>query len=70
MDKVKLEFTFKGRKNTYFRRVDVFGKPLVTTNVNSAKLIKESEVPAIIKKIIMEYGKESITDVKPIKNEG
>ena len=67
MSKVKLEFTFKGRKNTYFRRIDVFGKPLVTTNVNSAKLIKEGDVLAILKKMIMEYGKESITDVKPIK---
>jgi hypothetical protein len=67
MSKVKLEFTFKGRKNTYFRRIDVFGKPLVTTNVNSAKLIKEGDVSAILKKMIMEYGKESITDVKPIK---
>lgn len=70
MDKVKLEFTFKGRKNTYFRRIDLFGKPLITTNVNSAKLIKESEVPAILKKMIKEYGKDNITDIKPIKNEG
>jgi hypothetical protein len=67
MSKVKLEFTFKGRKNTYFRRMDIFGKPLITTNVNSAKLIKEGDVLAILKKMIMEYGKESITDVKPIK---
>lgn len=67
MDKIRLEFTFKGRKNTYFRRIDVFGKPLTTTNINSAKLIKESEVPSILKLIIKEYGKESITDVKPIK---
>jgi hypothetical protein len=67
MSKVKLEFTFKGIKNTYFRRMDIFGKPLITTNVNSAKLIKEGDVPAILKKMIMEYGKESITDVKPIK---
>ena len=70
MDKVKLEFTFKGRKNTYFRRIDLFGNPLITTNVNSAKLIKESEVPAILKKMIKEYGKDNITDIKPIKNEG
>lgn len=70
MDKIKLEFTFKGRKNTYFRRIDLFGKPLITTNVNSAKLIKESEIPAILKKMIKEYGKENITDIKPIKNEG
>lgn len=70
MDKIKLEFTFKGRKNTYFRRIDLFGKPLITTNVNSAKLIKESEVPTILKKMIKEYGKDNITDIKPIKNEG
>ena len=67
MDKIRLEFTFKGRKNTYFRRIDVFGKPLTTTNINSAKLIKESEIPSILKLMINEYGKESITDVKPIK---
>ena len=70
MDKIKLEFTFKGRKNTYIRRIDLFGKPLITTNVNSAKLIKESEVPTILKKMIKEYGKDNITDIKPIKNEG
>ena len=67
MDKIRLEFTFKGRKNPYFRRIDVFGKPLTTTNINSAKLIKESEIPSILKLMIKEYGKESITDVKPIK---
>lgn len=68
MGKVKLEFTLKGRKNTYFRRMDVFGKPITTTNKNSARLIKEDDVPAIIKKLIIEYGKESIRDIKQIKN--
>ena len=68
MDKVKLEFTFKGRKNTYFRRIDVFGKPVTTNNKNSARLIKEDDVPTIIKKLIIEYGKDSIRDIKPIKD--
>lgn len=67
MDKVKLSFTLNGRKNTFFRRFDLFGKPLITTNVNSARNVKESDVSNILKKLINEYGKDNIKDVKPIK---
>lgn len=67
MDKVILEFTLNGRKNTYFRRIDIFNKPLTTTNINSAKNIKESEVKNIIKLLIMQYGKNNIKDIKQIK---
>ena len=49
MDKVILEFTFNGRKNTYLRRIDIFGKPVTNTNKSSAKGIKEKEVPQYIK---------------------
>ena len=63
MDKVILEFTFNGRKNTYLRRVDIFGKPVTTTNKHSAKLVKEKEVPQYIKKLYQYYGKDNIKDI-------
>lgn len=69
MNKVKLEFTLNGRKNTYFRRLDNYNKPLTTTNINSARLIKESEVPNIVKRLIIEYGKNNIKDIKKLKDE-
>lgn len=63
MDKVILEFTFNGRKNTYLRRIDIFGKPITTTNKSSAKGIKEKEVPQYIKKLYQYYGKDNIKDI-------
>lgn len=67
MEKVKLSFTLNGRKNTYLRRMDIYGKLLTTTNINSARGIKENELPLYIKKLYLEYGKENIQDIKPIK---
>lgn len=67
MDKVKLSFTLNGRKNTYLRRMDIYGKPLTTTNINSARAVKENEVPQYIKKLYLEYGKENVQDITPIK---
>lgn len=69
MNKVKLGFTLNGRKNTYFRRMDIYGKPLTTTNINSARSIKENEVPQYIKRLIKEYGKDNIKDVNVIKED-
>jgi hypothetical protein len=67
MDKVKLEFTLNGRKNTYLRRFDMYGKPLTTTNINSAKGIKENDIKNIIIKLYKEYGKDNVKDVNIIK---
>ena len=67
MDKVKLSFTLNGRKNTYLRRMDIYGKPLTTTNINSARGIKENEVPQYIKKLYLEYGKNNVQDINIIK---
>lgn len=67
MNKVKLEFTLNGRKNTYFRRMDIYGKPLTTTNINSARSVKENEVKQYIKKLYLEYGKDNIQDINIIK---
>lgn len=69
MNKVKLSFTLNGRKNTYLRRMDIYGKPLTTTNINSARAIKENEVPQYIKRLIKEYGKDNIKDVNVIKED-
>lgn len=66
MEKVKLEFTLNGRKNTYFRRFDMYGKPLTTTNINSARYIKLTEVKGVIKTLIIEYGKNNVKDIKTI----
>jgi hypothetical protein len=69
MNKVILEFTLNGRKHTYLRRIDFYGKPLTTTNIHSAKPIKENEIKRHVNKLIMEYGKNNITDINPIKME-
>lgn len=67
MEKVKLEFTLNGRKKTYLRRMDIYGKPLTTTNINSARGVKENEVPQYIKKLYLEYGKNNVQDINIIK---
>ena len=69
MKKVILEFTLNGHKHTYFRRVDVFGSPVTTTNRNSARKLKENEVPAIVKLLIKEHGKDNVTDINPISGD-
>ena len=69
MNKAKLQFTLNGRKNTYFRRMDIYGKPLTTTNINSARSIKEHEIPQYIKRLIKEYGKDNIKDINIIKED-
>lgn len=69
MKKVILEFTLGGHKHTYYRRTNIFGEVVTTTNKNSAKLIKESEVPTLVKKLITQYGKENVGDIKPIDND-
>jgi hypothetical protein len=67
MKRVILEFTLGGHKHTFYRRTDVFGEVVTTTNKNSAKVIKESDVPGIVKKLITRHGKENVGDVNPIE---
>ena len=69
MDKVILEFTLNGRKHTYYRRTDLYGTPLTTTNVNSAKKVKESDAKGIIAQLIKEHGKNNVTDINLIKED-
>lgn len=69
MDKIILEFTLNGRKKTYYRRTDINGNPLTTTNKNSAKRIKSLKLKDIIKQLIIYYGKNNIKDIKQIKDE-
>ena len=45
----------------------MFGKPLTTTNENNAKLIKEKEILNHIKRLIKEYGEDSIKDIAVVK---
>ena len=69
MNKVIIEFTLNGRKNTYYRRTDLYGTPLITTNVNSAKKVKESDAKGIIAQLIKEHGKNNVTDINLIKED-
>jgi len=39
---------------------------VTTTNINSARKLKESEVPGIVKLLIKEHGKDNVTDINPI----
>lgn len=68
MKKVILEFTLSGHKHTFYRRTNIFGEVVTTTNKNSAKIIKESEIPDIVKKLILQHGKENVDDINPIEN--
>lgn len=70
MRKVILEFTLNGRKHTYFRRLDVYGEAVTTTNKDSAHLIRESDVPGVVKALVAKYGKDNVKDINPIKNDG
>jgi hypothetical protein len=63
MNKVILEFTCKGHKHTFFKRVSIFGEAVTTNNKASARPIKEQEVPGIINKLYKQFGKENVTDV-------
>lgn len=69
MTKGILEFTLNGRKHTYFRRIDLYGKPLTTTNKNSARHVKESDIKSTIALLNQEYGKNNIYDINIIKDE-
>ena len=69
MNKVILEFTLNGRKHTYYRRTDIYGKPITTTNINNAKKIKEINVKNTINLLIKEMGKDNIKDINIIKDE-
>jgi hypothetical protein len=69
MRKVILEFTLKGHKHTYYRRTSIFGEVVTTTNRNSARVFDESETPAIIRKLMTQYGKENVGDIKTIEND-
>ena len=69
MNKVILEFTLNGRKHTYYRRTDIYGKPITTTNINNAKKIKEINVKNTIELLIKEIGKDNIKDINIIKDE-
>jgi hypothetical protein len=63
MKKVILEFTCKGHKHTFFKRVSIFGEAVTTNNKDSARPIKEQDVPGIIKKLVTQFGKENVTDI-------
>lgn len=63
MTKGILEFTFHGHRHTYFRRFNIFGETITTNNPKSAKLIKESQVPIIVKRLQKDYGMEWIKDI-------
>lgn len=70
MKHIILEFTLGGHKHTFYRRTNIFGEVVTTTNVNSAKVLKESDVPGIVKKLIEQHGKENVEDVNLIEKDG
>lgn len=69
MNKVILEFTYKGRKHTYLRRIGLDGDIVTTTNVHSAKRIKESDAKELIKTIYMKLGTDNVKSIRVIKDE-
>ena len=69
MNRGILEFKLNNKKVNYFRRLDVYGKPIITTIKNNAKIIKETNVKDIIKALLITYGKNNINNTKFIKME-
>ena len=65
--KIKLSFTLNNRKNTFLRRMDIYGEPITTTNESMARAFKQKDVPYLLKKLITKYGKENIKDINPKK---
>lgn len=68
MNKVILEFTYKGRKHTYLRRIGMYGDVVTTTNIHSAKQLKEKNVKNVVTTLIAKLGKDNIKDIKVIKD--
>lgn len=64
-----IEFTLNNRKHTYYRRLDIANKPLVTTNINNARKVSKYDVAPIIRKLFKEYGKGNIKDFNLIKDD-
>lgn len=67
MNEVIIEFTYKGRKHTYLRRIGIYGDVVTTTNINSAKKLKKRHVENAIKTIILKLGKDNVGHIKTIK---
>ena len=60
-----LSFTLNGKKNTFLRRLDTFGEPIVTNIRQMARKFNKNDIP---RKLILKYGRENIKDIKPIKD--
>ena len=63
-----LSFTLNGKKNTFLRRLDTFGEPIVTNIRQMARKFNKNDIPSILRKLILKYGRENIKDIKPIKD--
>ena len=63
-----LSFTLNGKKNTFLRRLDTFGEPIVTNIRQMARKFNKNDIPSILRKLILKYGRENIKDIEPIKD--
>lgn len=63
-----LSFTLNGKKNTFLRRLDTFGEPIVTNIRQMARKFNKNDIPSILRKLILKYGRENIKDIKTIKD--
>ena len=63
-----LSFTLNGKKNTFLRRLDTFGEPIVTNIRQMARKFNKNDIPSILRKLILKYGRGNIKDIKPIKD--
>ena len=61
-----LSFSLNG-KNTFLRRMDMFGSPVITSIKKMARKFNKLELPSIIMSLYKTYGKNNIKDIKPIK---
>lgn len=62
-----LSFTLNGKKQTFLRRLDAFGEPIVTNIRQMARKFNMHDIPSILGKLFRKYGKDNVKDIKPIR---
>lgn len=58
-----LKMTLGNKRNMFLRRIDAYGKPILTNIQEMARKFHKKDVPSIIRKIINTYGKDNVKDI-------
>lgn len=58
-----LKMTLGNKRNMFLRRIDAYGKPILTNIQEMARKFHKKDIPSIIRKIIATYGKDNVKDI-------